>query len=182
MMLDTIMRCRWTQHEDYHSLQPMQKQKYQFRNHIPTATPIFYYEDEGFDMPPDPVPQTSYQAHQAMARGRGKNSALHGPQQAHNQWAPGKSTCGHGRSRPIKLHTGMSPGATFFWGSRPIDGLWVSKDLDISNACVMPFGFGVGDHRAFILGIPLESLVGANPVTSQPASQQPPTKMRQGVY
>ena len=64
----------------------------------------------------------------------------------------------------IRLHTGTSPGATFFRGSRFIDGLWVSSDLDISNACVMPFGFGVGDHRAFILDIPLESLVGENPV------------------
>jgi hypothetical protein len=64
----------------------------------------------------------------------------------------------------IRLHTGASPGATFFRGSRPIDGLWVSSDLDISNACVMPFGFGVGDHRAFVLDIPLESLVGENPV------------------
>jgi len=64
----------------------------------------------------------------------------------------------------IRLHTGVSPGATFFRGSRPIDGLWVSSNLDISNACVMPFGFGVGDHRAFILDIPLESLVGENPV------------------
>ncbi len=67
-------------------------------------------------------------------------------------------------SKAIKLHTGASPGATFFQGLRPIDVLWVSKDLDISNACVMPFGFGMGNHRAFILDIPLESLVGANPV------------------
>jgi hypothetical protein len=66
--------------------------------------------------------------------------------------------------KAIKLHTGASPGATFFCGSQPIDGLWVSKDLDISNAYVMPFGFGVGDHRAFILDIPLELLVGVNPV------------------
>ncbi len=66
--------------------------------------------------------------------------------------------------KAIKLHTGASPGATFFRGLRPIDGLWASKDLDISNACVMPFGFGVGDHCAFILDIPLESLVGVNPV------------------
>ncbi len=64
----------------------------------------------------------------------------------------------------IKLHTGASPGATFFRGSRPIDGLWVFKDLNISNACVITFGYGVGYHRAFILDIPLESLVGANPV------------------
>jgi hypothetical protein len=28
----------------------------------------------------------------------------------------------------------------------------------------MPFGYGVGDHRAFIIDIPIESLVGMNPV------------------
>ena len=28
----------------------------------------------------------------------------------------------------------------------------------------MPFGYGVGDHRAFIVDIPIESLVGINPV------------------
>jgi len=28
----------------------------------------------------------------------------------------------------------------------------------------MPFGYGVGDHQAFIMDIPLESLVGTNPV------------------
>jgi hypothetical protein len=66
--------------------------------------------------------------------------------------------------KAIKLHTRASLGATFFRGLQPIDGLWVSKDLDISNACVMPFRFGVGDHCAFILDIPLESLVGVNPV------------------
>ncbi len=55
----------------------------------------------------------------------------------------------------------------------PIDGLWVSKDLDISNACVMPFGLGMGYHRAFILDIPLESLVGASPVKIvKPVSQR----------
>ncbi len=75
--------------------------------------------------------------------------------------------------KAIKLHTGTSPGATFFRGSRPIDGLWVSKDLDISNACIMPFRFGIGDHRAFILDIPLESLVGANPVKiARPVSRR----------
>ncbi len=67
-------------------------------------------------------------------------------------------------SKAIMLHMGASPGATFFRGSQPIDCLWVSNDLDISNACVMLFGFGVGNHRAFILGIPLELLVGVNPV------------------
>ncbi len=64
----------------------------------------------------------------------------------------------------IMQHTGTSPCATFFRRSKPIDGLWVSNDLDISNACIMPFGYGIGDHQAFILNIPIESLVGENPV------------------
>jgi hypothetical protein len=41
-------------------------------------------------------------------------------------------------------HTGKSPGATFFRGSKPINGLWVSSNIQISCACVMPFGYGVG--------------------------------------
>jgi hypothetical protein len=61
-------------------------------------------------------------------------------------------------------HKGTSPGATFFCGSNPINGMWVSGDLDISNACVMPFGYGVGNHCAFILDVPLELLIGVDPV------------------
>jgi hypothetical protein len=64
----------------------------------------------------------------------------------------------------ILHHTGSCPGATYFRGSKPIDGLWVSDDLDISNACVMPFGYGIGDHRAYILNVPLELLAGENPI------------------
>jgi hypothetical protein len=64
----------------------------------------------------------------------------------------------------IVQHTGASPEATFFRGSRPINGIWVSSDLEISNACVMPFGYSIGDHRAFIFDIPIKSLVGISPV------------------
>jgi hypothetical protein len=67
-------------------------------------------------------------------------------------------------NKAIMIHTGASPGATFFRGSWPIDSLWVSSDLDISNVCIIPFRFGVDNHRAFILDIPLELLVGVNPV------------------
>jgi hypothetical protein len=59
---------------------------------------------------------------------------------------------------------GKSPGATFFHGSKQINGMWVSSNLNISNACVMPFGYGVGDRRAFDLDEPLESSIGINPV------------------
>jgi hypothetical protein len=66
-------------------------------------------------------------------------------------------------SKVILKCTWLQTGATFYRGSKPIDGLWVSSNLDISNACVMPFGYGIGDHHAFVLDIPLESLVGENP-------------------
>jgi hypothetical protein len=70
-------------------------------------------------------------------------------------------------------HIRASLGMTFFWVLRSMDGLWVSSNLDISNACGMPFGFGVGDHCAFILNIPLESLVGINPIKIvRPASRR----------
>ncbi len=72
----------------------------------------------------------------------------------------------------IVYHTGTSPGATFFQGSKPIGGLWVSSNLDISNACMMPFSYGIGNQRAFILVIPIESLVGVKPIKIiQPAGR-----------
>ncbi len=64
----------------------------------------------------------------------------------------------------IVQHTGASPGATFFRGSKSIDGLWISSNLDMSNACIMPFVYGIGNHRAFILDIPIKSLVGVDSV------------------
>ncbi len=73
----------------------------------------------------------------------------------------------------IVQHTGASPGATFFGGSKPINGLWISSNLDISNACVMPFGYGIGDHCTFIFDIPIKSLVGVDPIKIiQPAGRQ----------
>ncbi len=62
----------------------------------------------------------------------------------------------------IVQYTGNSPGATFFHGSKQIDGMWVSNGLNISNACIMPFEYGVGNHRTFVLDVPLESLIGTN--------------------
>jgi hypothetical protein len=48
----------------------------------------------------------------------------------------------------------------------------------MSNACVMPFGYGVGIHRAFILDIPIKSLVGINLVKIvHPASRRLNSKL-----
>ncbi len=85
---------------------------------------------------------------------------------------------GVGLQEAVLRHTGMRTGATFFRGSKPIDGLWVTSDIDIANACVMPFGYGIGDHRMFILDVTMESLVGKTPIkVVHPASRRLNSKM-----
>jgi hypothetical protein len=59
--------------------------------------------------------------------------------------------------------TGTLVGATFFRGSKQIDGVWATKDIQVVNACIMPAGYGVGDHRLFVVDFRLQSLVGASP-------------------
>lgn len=59
--------------------------------------------------------------------------------------------------------TGVPIGPTFFRGSKPIDGIWATKDIQVVNACVMPAGYGVGDHRLFVVDFRQQSLVGASP-------------------
>jgi hypothetical protein len=70
---------------------------------------------------------------------------------------------GVGLQEAVLRHTGKKTGATFFQGSKPIDGLWVTSGIEIANACVMPFGYGIGDHRMLIIDVTMESLVGKNP-------------------
>ena len=59
--------------------------------------------------------------------------------------------------------TGKKVGATFFRGKTPIDGVWTTADVVITGACVMPAGFGIGDHRLFVLDFLTSSLVGHDP-------------------
>ena len=54
-------------------------------------------------------------------------------------------------------------GATFFRGSKPIDGVWATSDVVVTGACVMPVGYGVGDHRMFVVDFLTSSLVGSTP-------------------
>ena len=46
---------------------------------------------------------------------------------------------------------GKKLGATFLRGTKPIDRVWTTADVVITGACVMPAGFGIGDHRLFVL-------------------------------
>ena len=54
-------------------------------------------------------------------------------------------------------------GATYFCGSTPIDGVWATLDVTVVVACVIPVGYGVGDHRLFVIDFLKSYLVGASP-------------------
>jgi hypothetical protein len=51
-------------------------------------------------------------------------------------------------------------GPTFFRGSKPIDRIWATPDIVVTHACVMPVGFGAGDHRLFVVNFQEASLIG----------------------
>lgn len=60
--------------------------------------------------------------------------------------------------------TKVASPATYFRGSKPIDGCWTTTDVMVTNACLMPVGFGVGDHRLLVVDVTTESLIGKDPV------------------
>ena len=53
---------------------------------------------------------------------------------------------GLGMREVVGDFTGKRLGATFFRGSKPIDAIWATSDLEVAHACVMPVGYGVGNH------------------------------------
>ena len=67
---------------------------------------------------------------------------------------------GLGMKEVVGEFTGLQLGATYFRGSEPIDGVWA-----VTNACVMPVGFGVGDHRLFVIDLATPTLVGSGTTT-----------------
>ena len=70
---------------------------------------------------------------------------------------------GLGMIEAVGNYTGEQIGATFFRGTGPIDGVWVTPEVVVTGACVMPAGYGIGDHRAFVLDFLTSSLVGQTP-------------------
>lgn len=42
--------------------------------------------------------------------------------------------------------TGTQVGATHFRGSTPIDRIWASPEIVVVNICIVPCGYGIGDH------------------------------------
>lgn len=74
--------------------------------------------------------------------------------------------------------TGKPIGATFCRGSMPIDGVWATRDLQISAACIMPVGYGIGDHRLFVIDILTATMVGQQPTRiARPCARKLNTKI-----
>ena len=59
--------------------------------------------------------------------------------------------------------TRKASGATYFRGSTPIDSFWATSDIGIADTCVMPAGYGVGDHCLFVVDLITSTLTGNNP-------------------
>ncbi len=58
---------------------------------------------------------------------------------------------------------GRQLGATFFRGSEPIDAIWATSNLEVAHACIMPVGYGVGDHHLFVVDFSTASMIGTCP-------------------
>jgi len=56
--------------------------------------------------------------------------------------------------------TNRKIGPTFFRGSKPIDGVWATSDITVANACIMPVGYGIGDHRLFVIDFCATDVIG----------------------
>ena len=74
--------------------------------------------------------------------------------------------------------TGKKIGATFCRGTKPIDGVWATRDLQIASACIMPAGYGIGDHRLFVVDILTSTMVGHQPTrVARPCARRLNTKI-----
>jgi hypothetical protein len=67
---------------------------------------------------------------------------------------------GLGMKEVIGDFTAKILGATYFQGSMPIDAIWTTSDATVANACMMPVGYGVGDHHLFVVDFATPLLVG----------------------
>ncbi len=63
----------------------------------------------------------------------------------------------------VEEFTGRKVGPTYFRGSKPIDAVWAKADVQAAGACIMPAGYGIGDHRLFVVDFVTSSLIGFSP-------------------
>ncbi len=60
---------------------------------------------------------------------------------------------GLGMIEAVGRYTVKKIGPMHFWGQLLINGIWTTPDVTVSNACIMPAGYGIGDHRLFIIDL-----------------------------
>ena len=63
----------------------------------------------------------------------------------------------------VGAFTGIDIGPTYFRGSKPIDAIWATTDVQVVGASIMPAGFGVGDHHLFVIDFLGSLLLGHAP-------------------
>ncbi len=69
--------------------------------------------------------------------------------------------------------TGKPIGATYVQGSTPIDSVWATSDITVSNAMIMPAGYGIGNHRLFVVDFVAMDIIGNSPPkVVRPASRR----------
>ncbi len=79
---------------------------------------------------------------------------------------------GLGMIEAVGRYTGKKIGPKYFWGQLPIDGIWTTPNVTVSNACIMPAGYGIGNHRLFIIDLHTASLVGPSPPRERRAASR----------
>ena len=79
---------------------------------------------------------------------------------------------GLGMIEVVGRYTGKRIGPTHFRGKLPIDGIWATPDITVANACIMPAGYGIGDHRLFVIDFHTASLVGSGPPRERRAASR----------
>jgi hypothetical protein len=74
--------------------------------------------------------------------------------------------------------TGTPVGATFFRGSKPINGVWATLDITVCNTSIMPSGYGIKDHRLFVIDFASSNIIkNTAPKVVQAVSRQLNTKI-----
>eukprot|EP00957_Ditylum_brightwellii_P111820 8528653-Ditylum_brightwellii.AAC.1 len=60
----------------------------------------------------------------------------------------------------------------WFRSKHEIAGVWCSPELTAENSMLLPFGFGIGDHRLILINIPTKQLIGHNiPTIKRPKAR-----------
>jgi hypothetical protein len=68
-----------------------------------------------------------------------------------------------GMKEVVGACTGKKIGPTFFQGQLLIDGIYATPNITISNVCIMPAGYRIGDHCLFVIDIHTFLLIGTGP-------------------